>query len=110
MKQSIVLSLFLILSIVTVCFSVSDCKFDCGNDKSKICGTSVKPKKYGTIRTFDSECLMKKHNCENSKDGNEIEGCWKLKIDECFWLQSTESCGTMRAKLKREMGETLAKD
>ena len=62
--------MFVFLTLVTlVVVSGSDCKFSCENNMNKVCGTSVKPKKYDTVRTFENECFMRKHNCKNPKDG-----------------------------------------
>lgn len=68
MEWSKFFGLLILLPFFSEVFS-QRCNLNCENDAKKICGTTVKPKNYDTIRTFNNECFMKKHNCENPKDG-----------------------------------------
>lgn len=72
MRSEAKLFISLLAFAVVLCIvSAEECNTKCENDKKKVCGTSVKPKKYDTIKTFDNECLLRKHNCERPDDGED---------------------------------------
>lgn len=69
-QKELFLFLLFIFAFICIVFA-NDCNINCEPDNKKICGTSEKPKKFDTIKTFSNECSLKKYNCENPKDSKE---------------------------------------